>query len=73
MEILNNIGIVGCCMALLLAIVAIVLEFVYMKWPHLEFEVQMWIKRHEKIAEPLFIIYILCCIYGVLWTVVLQK
>lgn len=73
MKILENIGIVGCCMAVLLAIVAIALEFVYMKWPHLEIEVQMWIKRHEKIAEPLFVIYILCCIYGVLWTVILQR
>ena len=73
MKILENIGIVGCCMFLLFAIVTIALNLAYMKWPNLEFKVQMWIKRHEKIAEPLFVIYILCCTYGVLWTVILQR
>lgn len=73
MNILGNIGIVGCCMTLLLLLVAVTLNLVYMKWPNLEFKVQMWIKRHERIAEPVFIIYILCCIYGVIWKVVLNR
>ncbi len=69
MKILENIGVLGCCMTLLLAIVAVALNLAYMRWPDLEYKVQMWIKRHEKIAEPIFIIYVLCCTYGVIWTV----
>lgn len=69
MNILDTFGRIGSTMFILLAAAAVIVNLLYMKWPDLEFKIQMWIKRHEKIAEPVFIIYVICCFFGVAWTV----